>query len=193
MPKLTDTQLVILSAASQRKDRALLPLPKSLKLNKGALTTVLKSLLKHDLISEQPAGRDQEHWRDDGGQKLAVVITDVGLKAIRAEVDTPHLAETSSAKAATKKISGHASAVKAGSRPRAKVATAAKGTKLAQLIGLLKRKSGANIEEVSKVIGWQAHSVRGAISGTLKKKFGLAVSSEAIDGRGRVYRIVAGR
>jgi hypothetical protein len=46
MPKLTDSQLVILSAASQRKDGALLPLPKSLKLNKGALTAVLNSLLK---------------------------------------------------------------------------------------------------------------------------------------------------
>ncbi len=36
---------------------------------------------------------------------------------------------------------------------------------------------------------WQAHSVRGAISGALKKKLGLAVSSEKSDGRGRVYRI----
>jgi hypothetical protein len=37
--------------------------------------------------------------------------------------------------------------------------------------------------------GWQAHSVRGAISGALKKKLGLEVTSEKIDGRGRVYRI----
>jgi hypothetical protein len=38
--------------------------------------------------------------------------------------------------------------------------------------------------------GWQAHSVRGAISGSLKKKHGLAVTSAPEEGKGRVYRIV---
>ncbi len=38
---------------------------------------------------------------------------------------------------------------------------------------------------------WQAHSIRGAISGTLKKKLGLAVTSDVVEGRGRVYRIAA--
>jgi hypothetical protein len=37
--------------------------------------------------------------------------------------------------------------------------------------------------------GWQAHSVRGAISGALKKKLKLKVASEVVEGRGRVYRI----
>ena len=39
-------------------------------------------------------------------------------------------------------------------------------------------------------LGWQAHSVRGAISGALKKKRGLTIQSEMQDGRGRIYRIV---
>jgi hypothetical protein len=38
--------------------------------------------------------------------------------------------------------------------------------------------------------GWQKHSVRGLLSGTLKKKMGLAVTSQKVTGRGRVYRIV---
>jgi hypothetical protein len=38
--------------------------------------------------------------------------------------------------------------------------------------------------------GWQQHSVRGAISGSLKKKLGLRVAAEKVEGRGRVYRIV---
>ncbi len=63
------------------------------------------------------------------------------------------------------------------------------GTKQALLIDLLKRKTGATIDEIVEATGWQAHSVRGAISGALKKKLGLAVSSEKADGRGRVYRI----
>ena len=66
------------------------------------------------------------------------------------------------------------------------------GTKQALLIDLLKRKRGATIDEIVEATGWQAHSVRGAISGTLKKKLGLAVLSEKGNGRGRIYSIVAG-
>ena len=64
------------------------------------------------------------------------------------------------------------------------------GTKQAALIDLLKRKTGATIDDLVKATGWQPHSVRGAISGTLKKKLGLTVTSEQIEKRGRVYRIV---
>ena len=65
------------------------------------------------------------------------------------------------------------------------------GTKQALLIDLLKRKNGATIDEAVVAMGWQRHSVRGAISGTLKKKLGLHVTSEAVERRGRVYRITA--
>ena len=63
------------------------------------------------------------------------------------------------------------------------------GTKLARVIALLGKEDGATIGDLTKATGWQAHSVRGAISGTLKKNLGLTVVSEAIEGRGRVYRI----
>ncbi len=66
------------------------------------------------------------------------------------------------------------------------------GTKQAILIELLKRPKGATIAEMATKTGWQAHSVRGAISGSLKKKLGLDVTSESIEGRGRVYRITGG-
>ena len=71
------------------------------------------------------------------------------------------------------------------------VPSARTGTKQALLIDLLKRKNGATIDEAIAATGWQRHSVRGAISGTLKKKLGLAVTSENLEGRGRVYRIAA--
>jgi hypothetical protein len=63
------------------------------------------------------------------------------------------------------------------------------GTKQAELIAMLERKDGATIEEIVKATGWQPHTVRGAISGALKKRLGLAIGSEKIDGRGRVYRM----
>lgn len=66
--------------------------------------------------------------------------------------------------------------------------TARAGTKQSVLIELLSRRDGATIAEAVKATGWQPHSVRGAISGTLKKKLGLAVTSDKIEGRGRVYR-----
>jgi hypothetical protein len=63
------------------------------------------------------------------------------------------------------------------------------GTKQAVLIGLLQRPGGATIAQMTAKTGWQPHSVRGAISGTLKKKLGLTVESAVTEDRGRVYRI----
>jgi hypothetical protein len=189
MSKLTDTQLVILSTAAQRKDGVLLPFSKSIKLNKGALTSVLNSLIKQGLVSEQPAKVGEPHWREDEDQKLTLVVTTKGMKAVGAEPDAaepppPNAPKSKVHKPAAKAKTGRASQAESG---------ATKGTKQALLVDLLKRRTGATIEEVIKATGWQAHSVRGAISGTLKKKLGLTVESKVVEGRGRVYQIPAGR
>lgn len=63
-------------------------------------------------------------------------------------------------------------------------------SKQAMLIALLKRPAGASMEEMTKITGWQQHSVRGVLSGVLKKKLGLSLSSVQ-EGRGRIYRIGA--
>ena len=63
------------------------------------------------------------------------------------------------------------------------------GTKEALLIGMLRRPEGATIAQVIEATGWQAHTVRGAISGALKKKRGLEVTSEKNEAGERVYRI----
>ena len=62
------------------------------------------------------------------------------------------------------------------------------GSKQALVIDLLRRDGGATIAEVAHATGWQPHSVRGAISGTLRKKLRLVVDSEN-SSRGRIYRI----
>src|SRR5437588_7984186 len=64
-------------------------------------------------------------------------------------------------------------------------------SKQAQVIGLLRRPEGATVEEVASAMGWQRHTVRGLISGALKKKLGLEVISEQSE-RGRLYRIAEG-
>ena len=62
-------------------------------------------------------------------------------------------------------------------------------TKQAKLIAMLEAKDGATVDEIAAAFGWQAHTVRGALYGALKKKLGLDVTSEKVEGRGRVYRI----
>ena len=61
-------------------------------------------------------------------------------------------------------------------------------TKQAQVIAMLRGADGATVDEIAAATGWQRHTVRGAIAGALKKKLGLDVISEKIEGRGRVYR-----
>lgn len=63
-------------------------------------------------------------------------------------------------------------------------------SKLAQVTAMLRTKQGASLAELMQATGWQAHSVRGALSGSIKKKQGLAVSSTRVDGERR-YRIEA--
>jgi hypothetical protein len=62
-------------------------------------------------------------------------------------------------------------------------------TKQARLIAMLRQPDGATIDDVAKAFGWQPHTVRGALYGALKKKLDLNVTSEKVEGRGRVYRI----
>jgi DNA-binding XRE family transcriptional regulator len=62
-------------------------------------------------------------------------------------------------------------------------------TKQSKLIAMLRRSSGATIDDLAKATGWQRHTVRGAISGALKKKLGLTVTSNKTKDGERVYRI----
>jgi hypothetical protein len=69
--------------------------------------------------------------------------------------------------------------------------TARPDSKLGKMIALLQRQDGATIAQMMKATGWQAHSVRGAMSGTIKKRLGLTITSD-MQGADRAYRIVNG-
>jgi hypothetical protein len=62
-------------------------------------------------------------------------------------------------------------------------------TKQAKLVAMLETKDAATVEEIAAAFGWQTHTVRGVLYGALKKKLGLNIISEKVEGRGRVYRI----
>ncbi|MEP7354737.1 MAG: DUF3489 domain-containing protein [Acidobacteriota bacterium] len=63
------------------------------------------------------------------------------------------------------------------------------GTKTAKLLDLLKRSGGATSKELLKASGWQPHSLRGFLSGTVTKKMGLVVTSTKEEGGERSYAI----
>ena len=189
MPKLTEAQLVILSAAAQREDGAALPLPASLTLNKGAARTVTTSLVRRGLLAERPVGRDEETWREtDDGQRLTLAITAAGCEAIGIEPEP----ETDPAAAAAPQDATDTNMAIVAADAAAPAPAVRPGTKQALLVDLLRRDGGATVAEIGQATGWQPHSVRGAISGGLKKKLGLTIAADTVDGRGRVYRIVAG-
>ena len=66
--------------------------------------------------------------------------------------------------------------------------TAAPTGKLGAVVALMRRAEGVTVQQMSEATGWQTHSVRGAMSGALKKKHGLTITSEKGQA-GRVYRI----
>jgi hypothetical protein len=88
-------------------------------------------------------------------------------------------------KGATKRLAKSAQGRKSAAKP----AVTREGSKKADVLSLLQRKGGATLTEIMKATKWQAHSVRGFISGALGKKMGLNVVSVRRDDGERVYAI----
>jgi hypothetical protein len=72
-----------------------------------------------------------------------------------------------------------------------KAGAAREGSKAAKILDLLKRSEGGSLKELMKATGWQAHSVRGFLSGTIRKKLGLKVASTKTEDGERTYSIKA--
>jgi hypothetical protein len=218
MTKLSDTQVIILSAAAQRSDGNLLPLPGSLR--GGAATKVVGALLTRGLIREQITDSPRKAnaalntvWRnEDDGRAVLLKITRSGLAAIGVEpiADAPADAAVAypfnaGINSAGEPADGTAAEAEPAAvtrkRGRPKKATempaeapaprkSRDDTKQAQLIAMLRRKEGATIAQIVAATGWLPHTIRGAFAGALKKKLGLAVTSEKVEGE-RVYRLPA--
>jgi len=192
MTKLSDTQLVILSAAAQREDRNVLPLPGSLR--GGAAAKVVGALLKRALIAETTTDSRTKAdaalnriWRnDEDGNAILLHITDAGLTAIGIEPEGGDSALTGADVTPSAEAPQDAPA-EADPAPKARAPRT--GTKQAKLIEMLRAEGGATIDEIVAATGWQPHTVRGAFAGALKKKLGLEVTSEKVEGRGRVYSL----
>jgi hypothetical protein len=208
MTKLTDTQLAIVAAAARRPDRNLLPLPGSLR--GGAAGKVVVALLARGLavetVTDDIAKADaalNQAWRHEAdGRAVLLHLTEAGLVAaqgvqgaargtvvVREGMDAAGNADAAPAGA----TEGQDAAGDGDRAPEADTGPTARatrtGTKQATLIAMLRSDAGATIDEIVCATGWQAHTVRGAFAGALKKRLGLGVTSEKVEGRGRVYRL----
>jgi hypothetical protein len=95
---------------------------------------------------------------------------------------------------ATKRRAPTATTPKAAKKPKAPTKPSAavrRGTKTAKILALLRRPTGASLPELRKATGWQPHSVRGFLSGAVKKKMGLHIDSVARDDGDRAYRVAS--
>jgi len=159
MPKLSDTQLVILSSAATRNDHAVLPLPETLKAKGGAATACLKSLLKKGFIEERRAKAGDPAWREGERRRYGLIITKAGLDAIGVETDGAD-------NTATKARNGNPGA---GAAPSTEPGQSKPGTKRALVIDLLSKPKGATIADLQKATGWLPHTVRAALTGLRKR------------------------
>jgi hypothetical protein len=80
-------------------------------------------------------------------------------------------------------------AKKAGKPKPAPGAREGKGSKTEKVLDLLKRSGGVTLKDLMKATGWQPHSVRGFLSGTVGKKMGLTVTSVKGENEERTYSI----
>src|SRR5215216_183976 len=149
--KLTDTQLIILSSASQRED-GLAVLPEKLK--GGAAKAVVTKLLDQGLLKEVRVKRGEPHWRvDENERPIGLKLTRSGQSAIRVEEG--------------------ADAEVAPSRKGSKRA------EKALVLSLLSRPQGATIDDLLGATGWLPHTSRAALTGLRKEGYEFAKSKNA--------------
>ena len=181
MTKLTDTQLVILTGAAQRDDLGVVAIDK-----RAATKDAIASLLKSKHLKTVPRTPDLALWaKDEAGQALSLIVTPKALKLLGIEAPTKVTDQVPATSDETAPPEP-----KPAKRAPAAASEEKATTKLGAVIALMREPEGATLDQLMAATGWQAHSVRGVISGAIRKKLGLTVISERT-GEIRTYRIAA--
>ena len=185
---ITERQLDLITRAHCDAGGLIEPL---LDLKGGAKLKMIASLAQRGLI-EQQGGQ----WRLSPAA-IAIIKgeaqpEDVLPPTVATRVATPPLASDPELEAAV----AAAEASWQQDQPDAAPKRGREHSKQALVIEMLKRPEGATIAQICEATGWQAHTVRGTFAGALKKKLGLTIVSEKIEGPAgtpgagqRLYRI----
>ena len=172
MPRLSDTQAVLLTAAAARPDLTLLPVPDTIRLNGAALDRTVRSLLSRGFIAEKSvvAGRTRRSkWASN-----PLVITPAGFAAIGIEV--PNAAADPAADAQT----SQPQPVAAG-RPERPAG------KMGVLLDAVARPKGATLDELTTASGWLPHTTRAALTRLRQRGFDVRL---ATTGARKAYHLV---
>jgi hypothetical protein len=147
--RLSDTQLILLTTASQRDNGSLIPLPDTLRDAAERANRAITALIKKVLAQEGPVSEPTFAWREEDGKHIGVRITDAGREAIgvnNSDVDPAPTPPTEPAPAQLKKQ-----------------------TKANLVLEMLQRSEGATLEELVAATGWLPHTTRAALTGLRKK------------------------
>ena len=171
MPRLSDTQAVLLTAAASRPDLNLLPVPDTVKLKGAALDRTLKALLSRGFIAEKSVagGTRRSKWVTN-----PLVIAPAGLAVIGIQV--PEAATDPAADAQT----SEPQPVVAG-RPERPAG------KMGVLLDAVARPKGATLDELTKASGWLPHTTRAALTRLRQRGFDVRI---ATTGARKAYHLV---
>ncbi|KQU55185.1 hypothetical protein ASG67_17805 [Sphingomonas sp. Leaf339] len=158
MPKLSDTQLILLASAAQRDGGSVLPLPDTLAAKAASTEKSIAALVKQGFAEERETSDHTAVSRVDGDLRYGVFVTAPGLAAIGIEAEVPDNAE-----GGTDAGGGYAATPVVAANP------AARATKSASVVALLERNGGATLPELISATGWLPHTTRAALTGLRKK------------------------
>ena len=187
--QLTTTQAQVLQHALDHNDGRIEWFPESVK--GGARKKVLDGLFNRALVTTDGG----THWYvaaegyDALGRQRPTVATVAAVAPVAPLVADPELEATVAQYEAT--FAQHeTSETPASDLPPEPVKVRTReNSKQAQVVAMLKRPEGTTIAQICGATGWQAHTVRGTFAGAFKKKLGLTIESDKVQGGERVYRI----
>lgn len=193
--KLTDTQLVMLSAAAQREDRCLVA---QSTLKGAAAQKVARKLITAGLAKEIRTKSNDPIWRrnEESGASYTLRLTTAGAKAIgiydsvepENALNEDSAADGDETSVTSKFETRDAPFEEAMARVPARPSAPRSGSKLAHVIKLLQRRDGASITELIDATDWLAHTTRAALTGLRKRGYAVVIDRSE---RGSFYRIEA--
>jgi hypothetical protein len=196
--KLIDSQLVMMSKAAQREDRCLVAPP---TLKSGAAEKVANKLIFSGLVKEIKAKAGTPVWCREAktGQAYALKLTGEGAKAVAVDKGlAPEAAGDDDGSADHRDPKAGLSSAPVLESPSTEATEPAPvdlaapriGSKIMQVVELLKRNRGATLGELIDATGWLAHTTRAALTGLRKRGYEVALNRWDTE-RGSFYYVKA--
>jgi hypothetical protein len=187
--QLTTTQTQVLQHALDHNDGQVVWFPESVK--GGARKKVLDGLFNRALVTTDGG----THWYvaaegyDALGRPRPAVATIAPLAPLVADPEMEATVAQHEAQWANEAQTSAPAAPATDLTPNPIKVRTRENSKQATVVQMLKRPEGTTIAQICKATGWQAHTVRGTFAGAFKKKLGLTIESDKVQGGERVYRI----